>query len=65
MVIAKPWPDGRLISVAPKDVTVTMRYGRPIAVFNPRYSSTPVATYSSRTTFKVPVRGDIMVAQIG
>jgi len=65
VVIAKPWPDGRLISVAPKDVTVTMRYGRPIAVFSPRYGSTPVATYSSRTTFKVPVRGDIMVAQIG
>ncbi len=63
--VAKPWPDGRLLSVRPVSVTVQLRYGRPIAVFRPRTGSAPIATYSSRTKFTVPVAGELLAIQLG
>jgi len=63
--LAKPYPDGRLIKVAPVDVTVKMGAARPIAVFRPRTGSAPIATYSSRTTFKVPLAGELLAIKLG
>ncbi len=63
--VANQFPDARRVQVAPTALTVRLRTQRPIAVYSPRYGSTPVATYAPRGEFTVGVGGDLLVVEIG
>ncbi len=63
--VAKPYPDGDSIRVDPVRVTVRMGTERPTAVYEPRRSDRPEATYSARSSLDVRVAGDLLVVEIG
>lgn len=59
------YPDASPIKVRPVDVRVQLATNRPFAVYTPNQRTSPVATYSARSSITVPVAGELQVVEIG
>jgi len=65
VVVAKPFPNGAMVTVPRTTLTVTMGTARPIAVWVPTLSGEPIRTEPARNTFQVNLRGALKVVEIG
>lgn len=63
--VAETYPEALPIFVERLEVTVRLRTRRPMAVFSPRHSETPVTRQPPRDSITVGVAGDLVVIQIG
>ncbi len=63
--IARPFPSGAAVRVTPVNVTVQFSPARPVAVYAPGRSSTPVLTRPSTDRVTVSLGGDLLVVKIG
>ena len=59
------YPSGREIVIAPIELTVEMRQARPIAVYAPNRKAEPLRTAPASNIFKIKLRGDLQVVEIG
>ncbi len=59
------YPEAAAIAVEPARLTVKMQAARPIAIHAPNRQDAPLRTESARRAFRVNVRGDLKVVEIG
>ncbi len=63
--VARAYPSGRRIDVAPARVHVTLATARPFRVWGPNRRCEPLRTHSARRSIGLDLRGDLMVVEIG